>query len=79
MSRFVTLHEVFDTLGIPYKTVQELNRMTPEEREEYLKEHTWSRGERDSKPIDFALSGEISDEGRLLLYFDDRWTEGRKL
>ena len=82
MSGFVTLHEVFNCLGIPYKTAKELAMMTPEDRQKYYKENTWSRGKYDKQPINFNLAVSEDDEegglyGNLLLYFDDRWMEDK--
>ena len=73
---FIGINEVLESLGISKASVEDLLRMTPEEIEEYYKENTWSRGERDSEPIRLDFDKPVYDGENLLLYWDDRWMKG---
>lgn len=73
MIRAMTVNEVLDSLGIHRKTIEELMEMTPEERQKYYEENCWSTA-KEVTPIIFDLDkSQYDEEGKLLLYFDDRW------
>lgn len=48
---YLTLKDTCDMLGIEFKTIEELNLMSYEDRQKYFSEHCWSKGHRDEEPF----------------------------
>lgn len=78
MNHAMFLNDVFESLGIHRKTIEELMEMTQEERQKYCEENCWSAA-KEVTPIIFGINkSQYDNEGNLVFYFDDRWMGGNR-